>query len=54
MRLKTWFPQGGRVRLPENLDIIKNIYFKSVVDLLKKEEEITRARNDHPVNRTIY
>ena len=24
-RLKRWFPQGGRLRLPENLHTVKNI-----------------------------
>ena len=45
-RLKSWFPQGGRLRLPENLHTIKNIYFKFVVDLLKRKRKLPGARNE--------
>lgn len=45
-RLKSWFPQGGRLRQPENLHAINNIYFKFIVDLLRRKGKPPESRNE--------
>lgn len=45
-RLRSWFPQGGRLRQLENRHTMNNIYFKFVVDLLRRKGKLPGARNE--------
>lgn len=45
-RLKSWFPQGGRLRQSENRHTINNIYFKFIIDLLRRKGKSPGIRNE--------
>lgn len=44
-RLKSWFPQGGRLRQSEILDTINNI-FTFIIDLLRRKGKSPGTRNE--------